>query len=92
MVAAPASCPAMTPIPLCWARQVGYAVECELVKAGGLLPLRLEARGSAALTALLRTRSRHSHPDGEARAALFEVACLRLSLTGRTAQCGHQAC
>ena len=42
-------------------------MECELLKAGGLLPLRLEARGSAALTALLRTRSRHSHPDGEAR-------------------------
>ena len=41
-------------------------MECELVKVGGLLPLRLEARGSAALTALLRTRSRHSHPDGEA--------------------------
>ena len=46
--------------------QVGYSVECELVKAGGLLPLRLEARGSAALTVLLRTRSRHAHPDGEA--------------------------
>jgi len=46
--------------------QVGYEVECELVKSGGLLPLRLEARGSTAVTALLRTRSRHSHPDGAA--------------------------
>ncbi len=51
----------------CCAWQVGYEVESELVKAGGLLPLRLEARGSTAVTALLRTRSRHSHPDGEAR-------------------------
>ena len=39
-------------------------MECELVRAGGLLPLRLEARASAALTVLLRTRSRHAHPDG----------------------------
>ena len=39
-------------------------MECELVKVGGLLPQRLEGRASAALTVLLRTRSRHSHPDG----------------------------